>query len=175
MFVDLVGVTKAQGSVEYPMLEYCIREDLKLKVKRMMAILDPVKLVIDNYPEDQVEYMDVANNQENPEMGTRKVPFTKELYIEREDFMEEPPKKYFRLFPGNEVRLMHAYFVKCESFAKDENGKVSSYTVDLKKCMFCGNCEYYCPKGAIKLTQEYELATDDIDELVLKYNGGCND
>ena len=95
MFVDLVGVTKAQGSVEYPMLEYCIREDLKLKVKRMMAILDPVKLVIDNYPEDQVEYMDVANNQENPEMGTRKVPFTKELYIEREDFMEEPPKKYF--------------------------------------------------------------------------------
>ena len=88
------------------MLEYCIREDLKLKVKRMMAILDPVKLVIDNYPEDQVEYMEVSNNQENPDMGTRKVPFTKELYIEREDFMEEPPKKYFRLFPGNEVRLM---------------------------------------------------------------------
>ena len=124
MFVELVGVTKAQGSVEYPMLEYCIREDLKLKVKRMMAVLDPVKLVIDNYPEGQVEYMEVANNQENPEMGTRKVPFTKELYIEREDFMEEPPKKYFRLFPGNEVRLMNAYFVTCTDFVKDENGKV---------------------------------------------------
>ena len=124
MFVELVGVTKAQGSVEYPMLEYCIREDLKLKVKRMMAVLDPVKLVIDNYPEGQVEYMEVANNQENPEMGTRKVPFTKELYIEREDFMEEPPKKYFRLFPGNEVRLMNAYFVTCTDYVKDENGKV---------------------------------------------------
>ena len=125
MFVDLVGVTKAQGSVEYPMLEYCIREDLKLKVKRMMAILDPVKLVIDNYPEDQVEYMDVANNQENPEMGTRKVPFTKELYIEREDFMEEPPKKYFRMFPGNEVRLMNAYYVTCTGVDKDENGNIN--------------------------------------------------
>ena len=124
MFVELVGVTKAQGSVEYPMLEYCIREDLKLKVKRMMAVLDPVRLVIDNYPEGQVEYMEVANNQENPEMGTRKVPFTKELYIEREDFMEEPPKKYFRLFPGNEVRLMNAYFVTCTDYVKDENGKV---------------------------------------------------
>ena len=90
----------------------------------MMAVLDPVKLVIDNYPEGQVEYMEVANNQENPEMGTRKVPFTKELYIEREDFMEEPPKKYFRLFPGNEVRLMNAYFVTCTDFVKDENGKV---------------------------------------------------
>lgn len=109
MFVDLVGVTKSQGAVEYPMLEYCIREDLKLKAKRMMAVLNPVKLVIDNYPEGQVEYMEVPNNQENPELGTRKVPFTKELYIEREDFMEEPPKKYFRMFPGNEVRLMNAY------------------------------------------------------------------
>ncbi|MGN0328915.1 MAG: glutamine--tRNA ligase/YqeY domain fusion protein [Lachnospira sp.] len=124
MFVDLVGVTKAQGSVEYPMLEYCIREDLKLKAKRMMAVLDPVKLIIDNYPEDQVEYMEVSNNQENPEMGTRMVPFTRELYIEREDFMEEPPKKYFRLFPGNEVRLMNAYFVTCTDYVKDENGKV---------------------------------------------------
>lgn len=113
MFVDLVGVTKSQGAVEYPMLEYCIREDLKLKAKRMMAVLNPVKLVIDNYPEGQVEYMEVPNNQENPELGTRKVPFTKELYIEREDFMEEPPKKYFRMFPGNEVRLMNAYFVTC--------------------------------------------------------------
>ncbi|MGN0481382.1 MAG: glutamine--tRNA ligase/YqeY domain fusion protein [Lachnospiraceae bacterium] len=125
MFVDLVGVTKSNGSVEYPMLEYCIREDLKLKVNRMMAVLDPVKLIIDNYPEEQVEYFDVPNNQENEELGSRKVAFCKELYIEREDFMEEPPKKYFRLFPGNEVRLMNAYFVKCESFVKDENGRVT--------------------------------------------------
>ena len=125
MFVELVGVTKSQGSVEYPMLEYCIREDLKLKSNRMMAVLDPIKLIIDNYPEGQVEYFDVLNNQENEELGSRKVPFSKELYIERDDFMEEPPKKYFRLFPGNEVRLMNAYFVKCVSFIKDENGNVT--------------------------------------------------
>ena len=106
------------------MLEYCIREDLKMKRSRMMAVLDPIKLVIDNYPEGQVEYLDAANNLENEELGSRKIPFCRELYIERDDFMEEPPKKYFRLFPGNEVRLMHAYFVKCESFVKDENGKV---------------------------------------------------
>jgi len=125
LFVELVGVTKSQGSVEYPMLEYCIREDLKLKANRMMAVLDPIKLIIDNYPENQVEYFDVLNNQENEELGLRKVPFSKELYIERDDFMEVPPKKYFRLFPGNEVRLMNAYFVKCESFVKDEFGNVT--------------------------------------------------
>ncbi len=125
MFVDLVGVSKSQSSVDYAMLEYCIREDLKMKKQRVMAVLDPIKLVINNYPEGQVEYFDVINNPENEEMGTRKVPFSRELYIDREDFMEEPPKKYFRLFPGNEVRLMNAYFVKCESFIKDENGKVT--------------------------------------------------
>ena len=125
MFVDLVGVSKANSSVDYAMLEYCIREDLKLKRPRMMAILDPVKLVIDNYPEGQTEMLSVPNNLENPEMGERQVPFSRELYIEREDFMEEPPKKYFRLFPGYEVRLMSAYFVTCTSFEKDENGKVT--------------------------------------------------
>ena len=125
MFVDLVGVSKANSSVDYAMLEYCIREDLKLKKPRMMAILDPIKLVIDNYPEDTIEYLDVANNLENPELGERKVPFGKELYIEREDFMEEPIKKYFRLFPGNEVRLMNAYFVTCTSCEKDEDGNVT--------------------------------------------------
>ncbi len=125
MFVELCGVSKSNSSVDYAMLEYCIREDLKMKRSRVMAVLDPVKLIIDNYPEDQVEYFDVQNNQENEELGSRKVPFSKVLYIEREDFMEEPPKKYFRLFPGNEVRLMNAYFVKCESFVKDENGKVT--------------------------------------------------
>ena len=125
MFIDLCGVSKAQSSVDYAMLEYCIREDLKMKKPRMMAVLDPIKLVIDNYPEDQIEYLDVANNLENEELGSRKVPFGRELYIERDDFMEEPPKKYFRLFPGNEVRLMHAYFVKCVGFEKDSDGNVT--------------------------------------------------
>lgn len=124
-FVDLVGVSKANSSVDYAMLEYCIREDLKLKKARMMAILDPVKLVIDNYPEGQTELLEVPNNLENPELGSRMVPFGRELYIEREDFMEEPPRKYFRLFPGNEVRLMSAYFVTCTGFEKDENGNVT--------------------------------------------------
>ena len=124
MFVDLVGVSKANSSVDYAMLEYCIREDLKLKRPRMMAVLDPVKLVIDNYPEGQTEMLSIPNNLENPEMGEREVPFSKELYIEREDFMENPPKKYFRLFPGNEVRLMGAYFVTCTGVEKDENGNV---------------------------------------------------
>ena len=125
MFVELCGVSKSNSSAEYSMLEYCIREDLKMKKPRVMAVLDPIKLIIDNYPEGQVEYFDVQNNVENEELGMRKVPFERELYIDREDFMEEPPKKYFRLFPGNEVRLMHAYFVKCESFVKDETGKVT--------------------------------------------------
>ena len=125
MFVDLVGVSKANSSVDYAMLEYCIREDLKLKRPRMMAVLDPVKLVIDNYPEGQTEMLSIPNNLENPEMGEREVPFSRELYIEREDFMENPPKKYFRLFPGNEVRLMGAYFVTCTGVEKDENGNVT--------------------------------------------------
>ena len=125
MFVDLCGVSKANSSVDYAMLEYCIREDLKMKKPRMMAVLDPLKLVIDNYPEDQIEYLDVANNMENPELGSRKVPFGRELYIEREDFMEVPPKKYKRLYPDNEVRLMNAYFVKCTGFEKDENGNIT--------------------------------------------------
>ena len=125
MFVDMCGISKSQSTAEYAMLEYCIREDLKQKAKRMLAILDPVKLIIDNYPEGETEYLEIENNKEVPEMGTRKIPFGKELYIEREDFMEEPPKKYFRLFPGNEVRLMNAYFVTCTSFEKDENGLVT--------------------------------------------------
>ena len=124
-FVELCGVSKSQSSVDYAMLEYCIREDLKLKKSRMMAVLDPIKLIITNYPEGEEEYLEVDNNMENEELGKRKIPFCRELYIDREDFMEEPPKKYFRLFPGNEVRLMNAYFVKCENFIKDETGKVT--------------------------------------------------
>ena len=124
-FVELAGVSKADNSIDSAMLEYCLREDLKLKKSRVMAILDPVKLVIDNYPEGQIEELDAPNNMENEELGSRKIPFGRELYIEREDFMEEPPKKYFRLFPGNEVRLMNAYFVTCTGCEKDENGNIT--------------------------------------------------
>ena len=124
MFVEMCGVSKANSIADYAALEYCIREDLKTKAPRMMAVLDPVKLVIDNYPEGQVEWLDAPLNLDNEELGTRKIPFGRELYIEREDFMEEPPKKYFRMFPGNEVRLMNAYFVKCTGCVKDENGNV---------------------------------------------------
>ncbi len=125
MFVELCGISKSQSSVDYAMLEYCIREDLKPKAPRYMAVLDPVKLVIDNYPEGQTEMMEAVNNPENEALGTRQIPFGRELYIEREDFMEEPPKKYFRMFPGNEVRLMNAYFVKCTGCVKDETGRVT--------------------------------------------------
>lgn len=124
-FVELAGVSKADSSIDYAMLEYCVREDLKLKKARVMAVLDPVKLVIDNYPEDQMEELMAPCNLENPELGDRVIPFGKELYIEREDFMEEPPKKYFRLFPGNEVRLMNAYFVTCTGCEKDADGNVT--------------------------------------------------
>ena len=125
LFMELTGISKANSSVDYAMLEYCIREDLKTKKPRMLAVLNPVKLVIDNYPAGQIEYLDAPNNLENEELGSRQVPFGRELWIEREDFMIEPPKKYFRLFPGNEVRLMYAYFVKCTGYELDENGEVS--------------------------------------------------
>ncbi len=124
-FVEISGISKAQSTADYAALEYCIREDLKPSVPRMMVVIDPIKLVIDNYPEDKTEELDVANNAENEELGSRKVPFSRELYIERDDFMEEPPKKYFRLFPGNEVRLMGAYFVTATSFEKDADGNVT--------------------------------------------------
>lgn len=125
MFVEMAGISKAHSTCEYSMLEYCLRDDLKPKANRVMAVLDPLKVVIDNYPEDQIEYLEVPNNTENPELGTRMVPFSREIYIEREDFMEEPIKKYYRMFPGNEVRLMNAYFVTCNSFVKDEEGNIT--------------------------------------------------
>jgi len=126
LFVDLCGVSKSQSSVDYAMLEYCIREDLKLKCPRLMAVLDPVKLVITNYPEGQTEEFAVPNNLENEALGERKVTFSRELYIDRDDFMEEAPRKYFRLYPGNEVRLMNAYFVTCTGFDKDEAGNITT-------------------------------------------------
>ncbi len=125
LFVELTGISKANSSIDYAMLEYCIREDLKMKRPRVMAVLDPIRLVIDNYPEGETELLTADNNLENPELGTHTVPFGRELYIERDDFMEVPPSKYKRLYPGNEVRLMHAYFVKCTGFEKDEDGNVT--------------------------------------------------
>ena len=178
MFVDMCGISKANSTAEYSILEYCIREDLKLKAKRMLAILDPVKLIIDNYPEGQTEYLEIENNKEVPEMGTRKVPFGRELYIEREDFMEEPPKKYFRLFPGNEVRLMNAYFVTCTSFVKDENGLITEIhctydpetkggdSADGRKVK--GTIHWVAAKDAV--TAEVRLYENIIDEEKGVYN-----
>ena len=177
-FVELCGVSKANSSADYAMLEYCIREDLKLKKSRVMAILDPVKLIIDNYPDDSIEYLDADNNQENPELGQRKLPFGKELYIEREDFMEEPPKKYFRLFPGNEVRLMNAYFVKCTGCVKDENGNVievhCTYDPATKSGLgfterkVKGTIHWVCAKEAVKA--EVRLYENIVDEEKGKLN-----
>ncbi|NLY44178.1 MAG: glutamine--tRNA ligase/YqeY domain fusion protein [Clostridiaceae bacterium] len=119
-FCERIGVAKRISKVDVALLEHCLREDLKLKEPRMMAVLRPLKVVITNYPEGQVEYLEVENNQENPEMGKRLVPFSREIYIERDDFMENPPKKFFRLSPGKEVRLKNAYYIKCEEVVKDE-------------------------------------------------------
>lgn len=124
-FCEAIGVSKAQSVVDISMLEFAIRDDLGPKAPRTMAVLDPIKLIITNYPEDKVEYVETEINPDNPDMGTRMIPFTREVYIEREDFMEFPPKKYFRLFPGNEVRLRNAYFVKCVDFVRDEEGNVT--------------------------------------------------
>ncbi|WP_102272914.1 glutamine--tRNA ligase/YqeY domain fusion protein [Cytobacillus massiliigabonensis] len=123
-FVKATGVSKGSGAVDEAMLEHFVREDLKLEVPRTMGVLNPLKVVITNYPEDKVEMLDAEINPENPEMGSRQIPFSREIYIEQDDFMEDPPKKYFRLFPGNEVRLKHAYFIKCNDVIKDADGKV---------------------------------------------------
>ena len=177
MFVDLVGVTKSNGSVEYPMLEYCIREDLKLKANRMMAVLNPIKVVIDNYPEGQTEYFEVPNNQENPELGSRQVPFSKELYIDSEDFMEEPPKKYFRMFPGNEVRFMNAYYITCNSVEKNADGSVKELHCTYDPATRGGNYPERKVKGTIHwvnaataVPAEIRLYENIIDEEKGVYN-----
>lgn len=185
MFVDLCGVSKAQSSVDYAMLEYCIREDLKLKRPRMMAVLDPIKLVIDNYPEGEVEYLEADNNLENEALGKRTVPFSRELYIEREDFMEEPPKKYFRLFPGNEVRLMNAYFVKCTGFEKDEDGNVTVVHCTYDPETKCGSgftgrkvkgtIHWVAAPDAVKATVRlYENLIDEEKGVYNKEDGSLN-
>lgn len=166
MFVELCGVSKANSSVDYAMLEYCIREDLKLKRSRVMAILDPVKLIIDNYPEGQIEELEAPNNMENETLGTRKVPFGKELYIEREDFMVEPPKKYKRLYPGNEVRLMNAYFVTCVGYDTDEDGNVTAVHCMYDPASKGGNS----PDGRkVKGTIHWVSAQDNVQAEVRLY------
>ncbi len=177
MFVDLCGVSKSNSSVDYAMLEYCIREDLKCKKSRIMAALDPVRLVIDNYPEGQVEYFEVANNLENESLGSRQVAFSRELYIDREDFMIEPPKKYFRLFPGNEVRLMNAYFVKCVSYETDADGRVTTVHCTYDPETKNGECSTRKVKGTIHwvsaahaVKAEVRLYENLIDEEKGVYN-----
>jgi glutaminyl-tRNA synthetase len=123
-FCDRIGVAKTNSIVDIALLEHCIREDLNIKAPRVMSVLNPLRVVIDNYPEGQVEWFDAENNPESPDMGSRKVPFSKVVYIEQEDFMEDPPKKFFRLAPGREVRLKHAYYVTCNSVVKDEQGNI---------------------------------------------------
>ncbi len=166
MFVELCGVAKANSSVDYAMLEYCIREDLKRKKPRMMAVLDPVKVIIDNYPEGETEYLEVPNNMENEELGVRLAPFSREIYIDREDFMENPPKKYFRMFPGNEVRLMNAYFVTCSRFSKDESGRVTEIHCTYDPASKGGNS----PDGRkVKGTIQWVSAAHAIDAEVRLY------
>ena len=176
-FMKLVGISKAQGSVDYAMLEYCIREDLKPKVPRVMAVLDPVKLIIDNYPEGVTEEIEVENNNDLPGAGTRKVTFSRELYIEREDFMEEAPKKYFRMFPGNEVRLKGAYFAKCTGCDKDENGNIVAVHCTYDPETKGGDCATRKVKGTIHwvnaadaVNAEVRLYENIIDEEKGKLN-----
>ena len=184
-FVELCGVSKANSSVDYAMLEYCIREDLKMKRPRVMAVLNPLKLVIDNYPEDQIEYLEAPNNMENPELGSRSVPFGKELYIEQEDFMEVPVKKYKRLYPGNEVRLMNAYFVTCTDVEKDENGNVTvvhctydpaskgGYSPDGRKVK--GTIHWVAAKTAVETEcRLYENIVDEEKGVYNKEDGSLN-
>ena len=178
MFMQLSGVSKAQSSSDYAMLEYCIREDLKLKRPRMMAVLDPIKLVIDNYPENEIEYLDAPNNLECPEMGSRKIPFGRELYIERNDFMIEPARKYFRLYPGNEVRLMNAYFVTCTGYETDEDGNVTvvhaTYDPETKSGSgftgrkVKGTIHWVCAETAVQA--EVRLYENIVDEELGVYN-----
>ena len=185
MFMELAGVSKANSSVDYAMLEYCIREDLKLKRPRVMAILDPIRLVIDNYPEGEVEYLDAANNLENEELGSRKLAFGRELLIERDDFMIDPPKKYFRLFPGNEVRLMFGYFVKCVSYETDENGNVTvvhcTYDPETKSGSgfegrkVKGTIHWLYAPTALKVTARlYENLVDESKGSVYNEDGSVN-
>ncbi len=183
MFVEMCGVSKANSTVDYAALEYCIREDLKAKAPRYMAVLDPVKLIIDNYPEGQTELLSGVNNPENESLGTREIPFGRELYIEREDFMEEPPKKYFRMFPGNEVRLMNAYFVTCTGCVKDAQGNITEVHCTYDPASKGGNSpdgrkvkgtiHWVCASGAVPA--RVRLYENLIDEAAANERGAVYD
>jgi glutaminyl-tRNA synthetase len=149
-FCDAVGVSKANSQVEMSMLEYFVRDDLKDRVESRMVVLDPIKVILTNYPEDQQEMLPIENSMSVPEMGMREVSFSRELYIEREDFMEIPPKKYFRLYPGNEVRLKGAYFITCNDVVKDENGNITEILCTYDPATKSGSgFEERKPKGTI--------------------------
>ena len=183
MFVEMCGVSKANSTADYAALEYCIREDLKAKAPRYMAVLDPVKLIIDNYPEGQTEMLTGVNNPENEALGTREIPFGRELYIEREDFMEEPPRKYFRMFPGNEVRLMNAYFVTCTGCVKDEAGNITEVHCTYDPASTGGNSpdgrkvkvtiHWVCASSAVRA--EVRLYENLIDEAAADEKGAIYD
>ena len=178
LFMDLAGVSKSNSSVDYAMLEYCIREDLKLKKNRVMVAVDPVKLIIDNYPEGKTEEITVSNNPEVPEFGTRTVSFGRELYIDREDFMPEPPKKYFRLFPGNEVRLMGAYFVTCTGYETDADGNVTVVHATYDPATKGGECADRKVKGTIhwvSAATAVEVTTRLYENLIDEEKGVYNE
>jgi glutaminyl-tRNA synthetase len=166
-FVEKVGITKTEGMVDVALLEHAVREDLNKTAQRVMGVLNPLKVVITNYPEEQTEMMDAINNPEDASMGTRKVPFTRELYIERDDFMENPPKKFFRLSPGTEVRLRYAYFVKCESVVKDQNGEIIELHCTYDPASQGGNS----PDGRkVKATLHWVSATENIEAEIRLYD-----
>jgi glutaminyl-tRNA synthetase len=171
-FADMVGIAKRENVIDVALLEYCIREDLNKRAPRVMGVLNPVKLIIDNYPEGKTEYLDTVNNPEDPEAGTRSLPFSRELWIEREDFMEDPPKKFFRLSPGNEVRLKSAYIVKAESVEKDADGIITAIHCTYDPQSLSGSDE---AKRKVKGTLHWVSAAHALDAEVRLYDRLFND
>lgn len=171
-FADMVGIAKRENVIDVALLEYCIREDLNKRAPRVMGVLNPVKLIIDNYPEGKTEYLDTVNNPEDPEAGTRSLPFSRELWIEREDFMEDPPKKFFRLSPGNEVRLKSAYIIKAESVEKDPDGIITAIHCTYDPHSLSGSNE---AKRKVKGTLHWVSAAHALDAEVRLYDRLFND
>jgi len=166
-FVEKVGITKTEGIIDVALLEHSVREDLNKTAQRVMGVLNPLKVVITNYPEDEIEMMEAINNPEDESMGTRQVPFTRELYIEREDFMEEPPKKFFRLSPGAEVRLRYAYFITCNEVIKDEQGNITELRCTYDPASYGGNS----PDGRkVKATLHWVSATENVEAEIRLYD-----
>ncbi|MBN2486481.1 MAG: glutamine--tRNA ligase/YqeY domain fusion protein [Bacteroidales bacterium] len=166
-FAERVGVAKRENTIDVGLLEHCVREDLNQKAQRVMGVLNPLKVVIENYPENQVEQLDAINNPEDESMGTRKVPFTKTLYIERDDFMEEPPKKFFRLAPGREVRLRYAYFITCKNVVKNDLGEITELICTYDPASKGGNS----PDGRkVKATLHWVSATENVKAEIRLYD-----